>query len=199
MAELSEREIKRQYRIIKQTLSMHADLRDFYSRASRAAQIVTLVASTFICAMTFASDQLYILLGISAAIGKVVVGFAGTTAFAASLSLLVLDWHGKAAAHREAAKMWSYALSKFRSKRNEERDWPNNSWIDLNEIYWHTNQYSIEVPSGKFNKLKTRYLRKVMISRLQSRYPGSPLFLVWFKIYSYHIFDVLCHKGVDLK
>ena len=198
MTKLSEREVKGQYRVIKQTLSMHADLRDEYSRASCFAQIVTVVACTLICAMTFASDQLYSVLGVSAASGTVVVGFAGIAAFTASLALLVLDWRGRATEHREAAKLWSRALREFRTKRAEDQTWPGSTWDELNALYWHTSQYSVEVPSGRFNGLKGRYLRKVLISRLQSRYPGSPLFLIWLKVRLWHLFGALRHKGIDL-
>jgi hypothetical protein len=198
MTQLSEREVRRQYRVIKQTLSMHADLRDHYSRASCLAQIITVVASTLVCAMTFASDQLYSMLGVSAPSGKMVVGFAGIAAFAASLALLVLDWRGRATEHREAAKLWSRALREFRTRRTEDKTWLSSTWDELNALYWRTSQYSVEVPSGRFNGLKGRYLRKVLISRLQSRYPGSPLFLIWLKIRLWHVFGALRHKAIDL-
>jgi hypothetical protein len=198
MTELSGNEIKRQYRVIKQNLSIHAYLRDEYNRASFLAQIITVVASTLICAMTFASDQLFQILGLSATNGKVIVGIAGIAAFAASMALLVLDWRGKSTEHRESAKLWSQALREFRSKRTEDKIWPNSAWEELNSLYWHTDQYTVEVPSRRFNELKARYLRMVLTSRLQSKYPGSPLFIIRLKIRLKHLFGAIRDDRIDL-
>jgi len=198
MYDVSEREVKRQYRLVKQTLSMHADLRDQYSRASCVAQIITLVASTFVCAMTFASDQVYSTLGLAPATGGMLVGFAGVAAFCASLALLVLDWRGKASEHAEAAKMWTRALQAFRAKRDADRTWPRDTWSDLSALYWQTDQHSVGVPSNRFTGLKARYLQKVVVSRLQSRYPGSPLFLIRLKVRASHTAAVLRGKVADL-
>lgn len=191
MSEIAAGEIERQYRVLKQTLSMHCDLRDEYMLKSRVAEILILVCTAFLCSVTFASDDFYRTLGMVPDRGRILMGVASVAAFASSLALLVLGWNRHAAQHAEAAKRWSEVLRRFRATRLDNKSWPAHVWTELSGLYWQADKFSVGIPGRRFNALKARYVRKVLISRLKSRYPGAPRFIVWFFVRVRHTSEAL--------
>jgi hypothetical protein len=197
MDDLSANEIVRQYRVLKQTLSMHSDLRDEFMLKSRVAEIVILVCSVILCSVTFASDDFYHTLGIVPGQGRVVMGIASVAVFAFSLALIVLSWNREAAQHAEAAKRWSDVLQRFRATRLEDKSWPSQVWAELSELYWQADKFSVDIPGRRFNALKARYLRKVLISRLKSKHPGAPRFILWLLIRIRHTSGALRDSDIN--
>lgn len=197
MEDLSASEIARQYRVLKQTLSMHSDLRDEFMLKSQISEIVVLVCSAILCSVTFASDDLYRTLGMIPGHGQFIIGVASVAAFAFSLALLVLNWNREAAQHAEAAKRWSDVLQRFRATRLEDKSWPSQVWAELSELYWQAGKFSVGIPGRRFNSLKARYLRKVLISRMKSKYPGAPRFILWLLIRIRHTSGALRDSGIN--
>ena len=175
--------MERQYRVLRQTLEMHAMLRDEYSLKATISQILILLCSVVFCATTFASDQLFETLNLSPGISRTLLGIASVTAFAFSLVLMVFDWRGKSAQHREAVERWSVVLEKFRRNRTNERTWPDSIHDSLSKAYWEADRNSIKIPNNRFNGLKSRYLRKVSISKLKSAYPICPRLVLFFILF----------------
>ena len=93
----SQKETERQYRVLRQTLSAHAALRDEYTAKAKFAEVLLLVCAAVFCATTFAGDSFYAGLGLSPRTGQLVLGIASVLAFSSSLVLLVVDWKGTAA------------------------------------------------------------------------------------------------------
>lgn len=175
---LSLRETERQYRVLRQTLSMHAMLRDEFAWKAKAAEILLLTCAVIFCATTFATDELYLALGVSPKLSRIVLGIASVIAFVVSLSLLILDWKGQSALHREAVEQWSKVLQKFREGRSEDGTWLEGVRQDLNNAYWEADRILVKIPEKRFNELKTRHLRKVAISELKDTYPNCPRVII---------------------
>lgn len=182
MDKISEREIERQYRVLRQTLEMNAILRDEYSLMAKISQIALLFCSVIFCATTFASDQLFIIFKLPPEVSKVLLGIASVMAFAFSLALMVFDWGGRSAQHRAAVHRWSDVLEKFRRCRTDDGRWPCPMFDSLSTAYWEADRNSVKIPSKRFNGLKSRYLRKVAISKLKSLYPACPSFILFFTL-----------------
>lgn len=182
MPVISATETDRQYRVIKQILSMHSMLRDEYSCKSKALEISLLICSAVFCATTFASGELYSWFGLSPTESHIGLGVASVVAFALSLTFMVVDYRGHAARHREAAARWESVLALFRKYRSDDGTWPEATRADLNNAYWEADRNTDKIPDKRFNRLKSRYLRKVAISKLKSSYPGCPRFLLSYII-----------------
>lgn len=186
MSHISAEEIGREYRVLRQTLSMHSDLRDEFSRKARLAEILILICSAFLCSVTFAGAEFYQALAMDPGRGRILTGLAGVAAFASSLALLVLGWNRRAAEHTEEAKRWSAVLQRFRSTQLEDHSWPEVIREELSDLYWQTDKYSVGIPGRRFTDLKGRYLRKVLMSRLKSRFPGAPRLVIWLVVRMRH-------------
>ena len=183
MDKISDTEIERQYRVLRQTLEMHAILRDEYSLKVKISQVVILFCSVIFCATTFASDQLFIIFKLPPELSRTLLGIASILAFAFSLVLMIFDWSGKSAQHREAVDRWSALLEKFRRYRGKDGSWSGPVLDRLSAAYWEADRNSVKIPNKRFNSLKSRYLRKVAISKLKSSYPACPNIILFFILF----------------
>lgn len=172
------KETARQYRVAQQTLAMHSDLRDQYARLGLVIEILLLVFTALISTTTFAGDEFYGTLSVAPDWGRLFVGGASAVAFAGSLILLLLDPRGRSARHAETAAKWSPLVLEYRRHKREDDTWPEDKASELAESYAETCDTCSPVPERKFNKLKSRYLRKVEVSRLKGRHPGCPMIIL---------------------
>ena len=171
---MAEKEIERQYRVARQSLSIHAFLRDSFRAKLKIGQGILVTCSVVFCATVFAGDDLYRLLGLTPSISRVALGVASVIAFGVSILLLVVNWNEQWAQHQQAADQWARVVEKFRSLRSENGSWPDLQRSDLNSAYWQVTREVVVIPERQFNQLKRRYLRKVALSELNSAYPGCP-------------------------
>ncbi len=179
MANVSEREIKREARVCAQSLEMHHTLRDRYARRALVAESVLWGASIVFCATTFADDALYSGLGLSAERARLVLGITSVLALAASSALLLIDWKGASARHADAARRWTDVSRQFRRHGRDDGQWPEAARDELHEAYWDAASNSVEIPNRKFNSLKEAYLLKAEVSKRAGRHPGVPRFVLW--------------------
>ena len=186
MHSIANKEVARQYRVLRQTLEMHAMLRDEYSLKATISQILLLLCAVVFCATAFASDRLFETLNFSPELSRTILGIASVTAFAFSLILMVFDWRGKSAQHRDAVERLSTVLEKFRKYRATDGSWPDSALDGLSTAYWEADRNSVKIPNKRFNSLKSRYLRKVAISKLKNSYPGCPRLILFFLLFFAH-------------
>ena len=182
MSSVSIREIERQYRVLGQTLDMHAMLRDEYSFKANITQAIILFCSVIFCATVFASDQFFETLNLAPQISRSILKIVSVLAVAFSIITLIFDWRGKSALHREAVHRWSIALQDFREHRKEDGAWPEEILEQLSRTYWEANKNTVKIPYRRFNALKSRYLKKVEISKLKSIYPACPRMILLLMI-----------------
>ena len=153
---------------------MHHSLRDYYRRRATLAEIILLTASVIFLLTTFADSNFYNLLGLPTDSSKLILGLASAAAFLSSLILLLLDWPGKAASHKDSAERWFVVLALFRDARLEDGAWPMDLASKLSTAYSDVCKNSVNIPDNKFNALKVQYLTKVEISKMANKYPGAP-------------------------
>lgn len=175
---ISEKELGRQFRVLRQTLSMHTMLRDRYVRSSLIIDILFLACSVTFCATTFARDDLFTQFGLSPGNVRYILGVTSIVAFFVSLVALRVNWKGKAARHKDAVQKLTNVLSLFREWQQEDKSWPQDRSMDLHRNYWEAMNNIVEVPDRSFVGLKVRYLRKVELSKMSDSAPGCPLFVL---------------------
>ena len=180
MSAISGRELSRQFRVLGQTLSIHTMLRDGYARLALILDIVLLACSVIFCAATFARDDAFAKVGLSPENVRYILSIASISAFFTSLIALRVDWKRKSALHKDAAQKLTNVLALFRELREEDGKWPHDRGAELHRAYWNVMNNIIEVPAGKFLRLKARHLRKVEVSKMLDSVPWYPVFLLRF-------------------
>lgn len=178
MKSVSESETARQFKVLKQSLSIHAALRDEYTRKAKVAEIVLLVSSLVFGVTTFAGNDFFAFFGIGVDDGRVILGIASLAALISSLVILVIDWKGHAALHNEATGRFHEVLQLFRECRTDENSWHEDQKTRLAAAYRNLHENTVNIPNRRFDGLKARYLRQVETNTLKDKYPGSPRILL---------------------
>ena len=203
MSNINNDELNRQFRVLRQTLGIHAELSRVYKRTALILDIVLLSSSTLLCATTFVEDNFLQNFGCHIST-RLIIGVFSIIVFIGALFSLKVDWKGLSAQHSDATQKLTKVLALFRKYNTERGIWPEE-WKDiLNNSYWNVYDNIIEIPSKKFVNLKARYLRNTEISKLSSSFPGCPLWVLkgYLMFYSIknswtnkHIIKVLSEKG----
>jgi hypothetical protein len=171
-AEQSSRdEIKRQSRLIDQTISMQAALRDWNRTIGTSLACIVLIASLIGVAFAFAGggEQMISLLGIRAQ--RVTwLGWLAVLTFALTLIDLVIDPRGAARRRAEAARTLGNLKTEYRAAVPSGQ--ARESAERLSQRYEAVMGSIPEVPNPLFNRLKAAHLRKVEISKILSDRPG---------------------------
>ena len=175
---ISQRELNRQYRVLKQILSMHTFLKDKYERFALIIDIILLICAVVFCATTFIRDDVFTHIGLASQNVRFILGITSIVAFLTSLITLRVGWKGKAALHKEAERKLTTVLEFFRELYNEDKTWPQEKSIKLHNAYWEAMKNTIDVPANKFVGLKARHLRKVKLSTMLDDAPGSSIWLL---------------------
>ncbi len=172
-------ETDRQYRLVKMYVDVHSYLRDCFSRVALVCELVLLVFSVIACAFTFTGDDFYKPLGWNPTYFRYGLGAFSILSFCGSLVLLLLNPKSHANDHQEAARKWAIVLALFRKANMSGKLWQRSLIDELHREYYRTGEDVVSIPSTKFNKLKSKYLLKVELSKLKSEYVGCPRFLLW--------------------
>lgn len=176
-------ELDRKFRVLGQSNSMHAMLRDRFTQRALAVDMLLLACSVMFCASAFASDSALSHLGPNPEQVRYIIRGFSVLAFTLSVLSLRLDWKGRAASHREAADRMARASATFRRHRRPDGTWPTENAAELDGAYWEAMRNSVPVPEGAFPKLKARHLRKVELSKMLDLNPGCPLVLLRAKLW----------------
>lgn len=160
----------RERRLIDQTMSMQAHLRDRYRTVATAMTCTILAASTVGIAFAFAAnDGPATILGVSAE-RTTLLGWLAVVTFILTLIDLILDMRGAARQRQDAVDQLADLKSSYYAPidRADER----LALERLRERYRTTMGSMPPIPERQFNRLKSKHLRKVEVSKLLSQHPG---------------------------
>jgi hypothetical protein len=174
----ADAELTRQYRVARQTLAMHTMLRDRFIRLATVMDVLILVCSVIICAVTFARDDLFARFGLSATAMRDLIGVASVAVFILSIVALRVDWKACSANHHEAARKLTSLVAQYRGAKQEEDTWPPARAEELQRMYWEVMDNIVPIPAKAFAKLKARYLRSVEVSKMLDLRPGCPVWVL---------------------
>lgn len=171
-------EIRRQYRVAKQTLAMHHDLRESYIRTALLSEIAVITLSTLSLIATFGGTELVQLLRLDEHLVRLAFAGVALIGFVASLVILLANPRGQAARHADAAAIWWRAVDDFRRDRQADGSWTEAARTRLAGTFATACAQACEVPGSQFNRLKSRYHWKLALSRARDNYPGCPTWVL---------------------
>jgi hypothetical protein len=176
MKALNADEFDRMWRVVDQSLSAHAILRDRYRRCERSLTLLIVGLSIVATAFAFFTGNVTIAIWqwrLSLATG---IGILTAAIFFLALAQLVLNWQRLAWAHEDAGRRLGDLKAKLRSaKVAGVASLSDTEALDLRALYDQTMADVVEIPENKFLPLKAKHHRKVAVSRLIDKHPGAPL------------------------
>jgi len=175
-------EIKRRFDTIDMMLTMHSKLRDRLNVIALSLDGFRLCISTILCATIFLDSDYLLVLGINPGIAKILIGSISVAILIISIISLRFDWKGTAEKHNQAINYLSTLKHKFHMMKGQENPDP----MVIEKLFLEYDQKMSEIvaiPEKYFNKLKHYHNKKVALSKLISKYPGCPLFLIRWILY----------------
>lgn len=173
---LNADEFDRMWRVVDQSLSAHAILRDRYRRRERTLTLLVVGLSIVATAFAFLTGDITIAIWhwrLSLATG---VGILTAAIFFLALAQLVLNWQRLAWAHEDASRRLGGLKAKLRTvKVAGITSLSDTEAVDLRTVYDETMADVVEIPDDEFLPLKAKHHRKVAVSRLIDKHPGAPL------------------------
>lgn len=179
--EPSADEFRRKRRVLDQTITGHAFLRDLYERRALLLTLVILALSIATTATAFLSgDTPVTIVGIRART-QVWLGLLSGGIFFLSLVELRVDWRQRAGAHGEAVRRLARVKAIFRGATiidNEVRV----TGADLNFEFEAAMDQVPPIPEKWFLRAKAKHLRKIAVSQALSAQPGAPAWLMQLRV-----------------
>lgn len=167
-------EFVRQKRVISMMITAHSIMRDRYSRISIIFDISLLIASVFLNALVFVSDDFFVSFGINPTNGKLFLGIISVILFALAVVGILLNTKQKSENHSQACTQYFYLLSEVRAIDEIIDETEKNTRISLfASKYSQITGILIPIPDKKFNMVKSRHLRKVEFSKFISQHPNK--------------------------
>ena len=171
---MSQSDLKTEIRVADMMVTMHAALRDLNARLSAVIDLFVFLFSIALLASVFADVTILKAIGISEEISELTLRISSILVFFFLIVILRVDWKQKAWRHQDAVSKLSRL--KFHLKA---RSLDSSAELDhLREEYRIVMESLPHIPERVFNRLKAKHLRKVAVSKLLSRCPGSSSFLI---------------------
>jgi hypothetical protein len=174
---MTKDENERQYRVLDQSLTMHAAMRDRYERRGFLLSSGLLGFSIFLNAFVFVDDRTFTAVGLKPDVVKVGLGVTSVIVLILSIIEFKVDWAGKANHHKEAAQRLANLKAKYRQVHDATKGEDMKKNRSLGREYEKLSKLLPAVPEREFIKLKSRHLFRKALSERISRYPKAP---VWF-------------------
>jgi hypothetical protein len=165
-----EANLTREAGVVDMMLSVHALLAQRYQRRNRTLDVVTLAGSVLLNATVFVGAapadtvEEHLLRGVSVAL------------FFLTLLPLVVGWKDDGNRHSDACRELSKLKDELRKISSPQ------SAAEFRESYCEVMEAIPQIPETQFVALKAHHYRKVALSRLISKYPGAPLWLLRLRL-----------------
>jgi hypothetical protein len=173
--------IRRDFRVLDQSITAFSILRDRYRRRSTALTVAMVAAGVALVLLTFGAEEVLMTLGLDGAGGRVWIGIFGSLVFVASLVELRVDWQGR-------ASLYAWAADRFADLKldyGSYMDGPEPSEVreaELRGQYQSAVSAAPRIPERDFLKLKQAHLQKVALSKMVSRSPGTPMAVLRWRL-----------------
>jgi hypothetical protein len=182
------KEVEKKKRVIDMMITMHSVLRDKYKFLSSSFEISLLLASVALNALVFVdSNSMSKALSIRVEALQFMTGVFSVSVFAISLVLLQVKWKEKADEHSKAAELLFQLLQESKRVLSLPNDTNEKSIEEFDKNYVHINSLICKIPDRKFNALKSKHYRKIELSKLIDRYPGSMFVVLKWRLFLYSL------------
>ena len=177
----SKSESERKYRVVDQSLTMHALLRDRYYRRALILNTAQIGLSLFLCAFAFIPDSVFASFRLEPSNVRFAFGITAVTVLLVAITEYRVDWRSAGALHDTAVRELSVIKGKLRRSSLDSTD---NRLAEnkLTMEYERTMENVPPVPERYFLRLKSRHEYKRALSKAVSDNPSSPLWLTRLRL-----------------
>lgn len=176
-------ELQRIRRVSDMLTSMHAVLRDEYSRKSAIVDCALFGSSIILVALVFIDPTLLGWLPLSTTGSRILLGVFALITFFLVLVVFRVDWKSKSDLHKRAAEAYARVKLECQQLLNT---FDNATDTEIQKLFVHygdLGQICVSVPEGDFLRLKRKHRIKVALSKYLDENPGVCLLSLKLKIW----------------
>jgi len=177
-------ELARARRVSDVLVTGHCILRDRFARRALIVDVLILISSAWLTAMTFIDPNIAQLFSFGELAPNVTFGILSVTTFILAIVQLRVDWKQRSDRHDQAARAYAIAkldlgqsLQIMRSLAHEITDIPQTLLS-----YQKLGEFLIPIPENQFTKLKQQHQIKVLTSKIMSRWPMANIFIIKLRL-----------------
>ena len=179
MTENILQELNRKERVVNMMITMHSILRDRFKRYSLIVEVLLMTSAILLNALVFIDFKYLKPIFNDELSSKISIGILSIIVFIMSIVILIVGWKQKSENHSQAVKRFFTLLSECRQIQSIEDESEKKSIASVfHNKYNELSNSIVPIPDKKFNKLKALHLRKLELSKLISKNPGYPVFLL---------------------
>jgi hypothetical protein len=176
-------QLERTVRVADQSCSGYASLRDRYRIWSTAVDIIVLLTSVWLCALSFVNDEVARIVTPRGMSKDFWQGLLSTVVFGVSLVQLQVNWKGRSQLYHQAHVSLSALVKECRLLGPAATDEEMRVII----AKYHTISDGLEaIPEREFLKLKRQHKIKVEISKMLDSRPGAPIWKLRLELWCRH-------------
>jgi hypothetical protein len=176
-------EVRRIHRVSDTLITAHSILRDGLGRKAQALEVIILLASVWLTAMVFIDDQTATALTPGSLSPKIWIGLLSISVTALSVLQLKVNWQERSESHGQAARVYTLVKRQCTYLLANPGVLTREACAGLFQEYDLAGQIAVLVPDGAFLRLKQQHLKKVAISRVLDRRPGTAPWIVGVKLF----------------
>ena len=177
-------ELNRQRRVIDMMITAHAVLKDRYNAAASFFEVSLLICSVILNTLIFVdANFVQKFTGLTEDQQKLIIGLSCLAVFIISIVMLQVAWREKGSSHANAAQQL-FALKQEAREIGALPDDPGKQLMinEFNKKYGQITNMLIKIPDKQFNALKLVHARKVELSKMIDKYPGSRLWILKIRL-----------------
>jgi hypothetical protein len=171
-------QIRKMCRKADMLCTAHGVERDTYRRRATWADALLMAVSAYIVAMAFVDPELSHVLVPAHWNPIIVIGTLSLGTFILSILQLVLNWKGRADSHGRSYSMYAEVKSTCIDALTGNERISRESYNNIRSRYSMATDVGTHIEDSRFLKLKQWHLKKIELSKLLDKRPGTWLLLL---------------------
>ena len=182
-------ELQRQFRVADMMLTGMSVLRDRYRVRAVSLDVALLLVTLVLTATVLVDEQLLRSLGIDLSYVRVVLAVLSVLATLFALLQWRVDWKAEAERYGAGASLLARLKTDLREGLRRSSPREEGPVVELDGLLARASaemQKVPAIPDEQFLAIKAYHYRKVECSKLASRYPGAPMFVIRLRVLLRH-------------
>jgi hypothetical protein len=178
-------ELNRQKKVLNMMVTAHSILKDRYLKLSSIFENTLLFASVILNALVFVDSNLILkFTNLNDQQQRFIIGVSTILVFAISVILIQVKWKEKAENHSVAAGQYFLLLQECRGIINlPDGEDKMKTFEEFTKRYAQVSNILCKIPDKMFNSLKQKHYRKIEMSKLIDKHPGSIMLILRIKLF----------------
>lgn len=170
-------EANRQFKVIDQMITSHCVLKERFEKKARSLDIAILLISALLVATVFLDSKIILFLNANENLTRFIIGILSIFVLGLTIIQFKVDWKQCSEQHQKAYEVLCIYKPIFRSMR-KDKNLKKEDYEKKAEEFKIAISFICSIPEKQFVALKSKHLKKVLLSKIISRNPSTSVFII---------------------